>query len=98
MVTVIAHYRTRPGRGGEVAAVLVDHSAATRAEPGCLTFLAGRAQAAPEEFVLFEQYVDEAAFQAHRRSPHFDSLIEGQVAPMLVEREWRRYDVVGAPR
>jgi quinol monooxygenase YgiN len=97
MMTVIARYRTRPHRGDEVAHILVGHVSATRAEPGCLAFIVNRATDEPDEFILFEQYADEAAFEAHRRSAHFASNIERQVAPLLVEREWRRYEPVGPP-
>ena len=52
-------------------------------------------QGRPDGFVLYEQYVDEAAFEAHRQSPHFREYIEGGVVPLLAEREWHRYDLVG---
>ena len=44
--------------------------------------------------MLYEQYEDEAAFAAHRVSPHFRRYIEGQVVPLLAERSWERYSVV----
>ena len=94
MLTVIARYRAHPGRGDEVAAVLRRHVAATRAEPGCIQFDASRSTEHPDEFVLYEKYVDEAAFDAHRASPHFAEYILGKVVPMLAERAWQRYDEV----
>ena len=48
----------------------------------------------PTRFALYERYVDEAAFEAHRRTEHFRVNIEQTLAPLLVEREWRAY---GAP-
>ena len=45
----------------------------------------------PTRFALYEAYTSEEAFAAHRRSPHFLELIEGTVAPLLVERAWTRY-------
>jgi quinol monooxygenase YgiN len=94
MLVVIARYRVRPGRGDEVAALLGPHIAATRAEPGCLAFLVNRSMDDGDRFVLYEQYADEAAFQAHRVSPHFREIIDGRVVPLLDEREWGRYDLV----
>ena len=38
-------------------------------------------------FVLYEEYVDEAALLAHRETPHFRALIEGIVVPALISRE-----------
>jgi hypothetical protein len=36
LLTVIAHYRTQPGRGDEVAAILSRHIPPSRAEAGCI--------------------------------------------------------------
>jgi quinol monooxygenase YgiN len=42
-------------------------------------------------FALVEAYVDEDAFQAHRASAHFEDNITRTLAPLLLERSWRRY-------
>ena len=94
MITVIAEYRAQPGRGDQVASVLAKHVAATRTEPGCLQFVAYRAADAPDRFVLYEQYIDQAAFEAHRTTGHFQSYIEGTVVHLLAERRWARYEEV----
>ena len=94
MLVVIAQYRTRPGKGDEVASVLALHRSATVAEPGCRAFVVNRSQDDCDRFVLYEQYVDEAAFEAHRASRHFQRYIEGQVGPFLAERSWERFAVV----
>jgi quinol monooxygenase YgiN len=95
MVIVIARYRARDGEGDAVAATLVRHVAATRAEPGCVQFDACRSIDDPDEFVLYEKYVDESAFEVHRASPHFQSYVLGEIAPRLTERTWRRYREAG---
>ena len=64
MLTVIAEYEARAGKGAEIAAVLARHVAATRAEPGCVTFIAFQDSGDPDHFALYEQYVDEAALAA----------------------------------
>jgi len=94
MLVVIAQYRTRAGKGDAVASVLALHRPATVAEPGCRAFVVNRSQDDGDRFVLYEQYDDEAAFEAHRASPHFKRYIEGQVVPLLAERSWERYSVV----
>jgi quinol monooxygenase YgiN len=38
--------------------------------------------------VLFEQYVDQAALPAHRDPPLLERFVGGNLARMLVEREW----------
>jgi quinol monooxygenase YgiN len=94
MLTVIARYRTQPGRGDDVAAILARHLTPARAEPGCITFVAHRATDDPDVFVLYEQYLDEAAFEQHRHTPHFSEYIEHGVVPLLAEREWKIYGSV----
>lgn len=86
-VTVIAHYQSHPGAGDEVAAILARHVNATRAEPGCIGFSAYRDEADPDRFALHEEYASEQAFQEHRQTAHFARYIEGQVAPLLRDRQ-----------
>jgi len=99
VLTVIARYRTQPGAGDAVAAILAKHVAATRAEQGCVQFDACRSHDDPDEFVLYEKYLDEKAFETHRRTAHFATYIEGQTIPLLLERTWQRYeDLAPQPR
>ena len=98
VVTVIAAYQADAGKGDEVAAVLARHTAATRAEPGCVNFTAYRDSDDPDHFALYEQYTDENAFQAHRQTAHFADYVQGQIAPLLQDRSWRRYQEITAER
>jgi quinol monooxygenase YgiN len=92
--TVIAEYRARPGRGDDVADILPRHVAATRAEPGCITFVAYRDADDPDHFVLYEQYVDEDALEAHRQSPHFTANVLGRIVPLLeIRRAYRLEEI-----
>ncbi len=95
MIVVIARYQALPGRGDEVASILAGHLAQTRAEPGCVSFLVNRAEDDGDRFVLYEQYADDAAFLAHRESPHFRENIQNRIVPLLAERYWERYELVG---
>ncbi len=92
-VTVMAEYRAHPGKGDEVALILPAHIAATRREPGCITFVAYRDHDDPDHFMLHEQYVDEQAHQAHRESPLFRAY-DGRIAPLLELRAAHRYEEV----
>ena len=40
---------------------------------------------------LYEQYIDEAAFDAHRKTPHFQEIVEGIIVPLLDKRERELY-------
>lgn len=98
VVTVIAVYQADAGKGDAVAAALARHVTATRAEPGCVSFIAYRDPEDTDRFALYEQYTDENAFQAHRQTVHFADYVERQIAPLLQDRSWRRYqEVAGSP-
>jgi quinol monooxygenase YgiN len=47
----------------------------------------------PDQFLLYEHYVDDAALAAHRETPHFKEIIEGTIIPMLDKRERFFYDL-----
>jgi len=40
-----------------------------KAEPGCLVYRPHRSTKDPDVFVFYEQYKDDAAFDAHRKAP-----------------------------
>jgi autoinducer 2-degrading protein len=85
---LIARYQAQPGRGDEVAAALTEMAGAVRRdEPACLLYRAARSLDQPDSFVLYEEYRDQRALEAHRETPHFKRLIEGTVVPLLVSRE-----------
>jgi len=85
-VALIVHYQAKPGMGDEVAALLARHTAATRAEPGNLDFVALRGTEDPDSFVLYERYESADAFKAHQASPHFEGIAVAQIRPLLAER------------
>ena len=94
MLIVIAQYVTKSGAAEEVARILRRHVADSRAEPGCLEFTVHQSVDSPERFVLYERYVDEDAFQAHRESLHFSVNIERGAIPLLADRTWSRYAIL----
>jgi quinol monooxygenase YgiN len=83
---VIAQYWVRAGEEDKVARALREMVAPTRAEPGNLDYQVFRDPGQPSLFVLFEKYADEAAFDAHRATPHFGTWLAGQVLPALENR------------
>ena len=42
--------------------------------------------------LLYEQYDDEAAFQAHCDSPHFTSTVTARIFPLLTDRRLEIYE------
>ncbi len=64
-------------------------------EPDCVLYEVNRSQDDPDEFLLYERYRDAAALEAHRETPHFKTLVEGRILPLLVRRERSFYTYVG---
>jgi autoinducer 2-degrading protein len=88
VIALLARYRGRPGSGDRIASVLRRMAEAVRRdEPGCVLYRAARAREEQDVFVLYEEYVDERALEAHRETPHFREFIEGEIVPLLESRE-----------
>jgi len=60
-----------------IAGLLSRLTPASRQEPGCLSYIAHFVEAEPLTVVIYEQYVDEAALEYHRNSPHFKEYAAG---------------------
>ena len=90
MLIVDARYVVAEGHESRVAGLLRKNAEASRAEPGCLEFSVYQEIDYPRAFLLYELYTSEDAFQDHRRTPHFEDIIELQVVPLLRERTWTR--------
>lgn len=69
---VVATYVSKPGEVDELASQLRSMIDPTNAEPGCRMYRVINSNDDPNTFVLFELYDDEAAFQAHAASDHFE--------------------------
>ena len=59
----------------------------SRAEPGCVRYDAYEDPGDTHRFFVFEQYVDEAAFAAHRGSPHFQEIVIPELLPRIASME-----------
>jgi quinol monooxygenase YgiN len=71
VLTVVAKIRAAKGKGDALAALLEEQAAVVRKqEPGCLAYRPHRSTTDPDQFIFYEQYIDEAAFDAHRTAPH----------------------------
>jgi quinol monooxygenase YgiN len=95
MIVLVARYHGKPGQGDAIQAALKQMAPRVEArEPGCKLYQACRSQENPDLFLLYEQYVDEAALLAHRETSHFKEIIEGTIVPLLEKRERELYTLV----
>jgi quinol monooxygenase YgiN len=95
---LLARWWAKAGREDRVVEVLEELARASNAEPGCRLYQPHRASDDPRAFFIYEQYEDEAAFEAHVASEHFKRLVEGEAIPDLLENRDRVfYSTLGAP-
>jgi quinol monooxygenase YgiN len=95
MIVLVARYHGKPGQGDAIQAALKQMAPRVAAdEPGCKLYHACRSQENPDLFLLYEQYMDEAALLAHRETSHFKEIIEGTIVPLLEKRERELYTLV----
>jgi quinol monooxygenase YgiN len=85
----------KEGTEDAVAGVMAELVASSSAEPGCRLYLAHRHLEDPRRFMFYEQYDDQAAFEAHVASEHYQRLVVGCIAPSVESRERGVYDVIG---
>jgi quinol monooxygenase YgiN len=84
---VAATYRARENEEEKIREILDIMAPLSRAEPGCLFYQAHRSPEDPRVFFLYEQYADEAGYQAHMETEHFAKYIRGEAIPRLESRE-----------
>jgi len=82
-----ATWTAEPGEEGTVRDALVELAPASRAEPGCQTYVVHQDPEQPAVFKIFEVYDDEEAFKAHGTYPHFQQHALGRAIPVLASRE-----------
>lgn len=67
----------------EYLRAMQEHS---RKEPGCLMYLTHQSTEDPRKFLIYEQYQDQAALDAHRQSPHFKQYVRGGLDTIVESR------------
>ncbi len=84
---VAATWRAKDGEEAEIRRLLGMIAPLVRAEPACRMFVVHESPEDPRDFFLYEQYDDEAGFEAHVASEHFERLVRGDAVPRLERRE-----------
>ena len=74
MYIIIGTVTARPETRQELAALLADQVAPTRAEPGCITYNFHVDAANPCVFVFYENWTSREALDAHLAMPHLQPL------------------------
>ena len=84
---VCAKWTAKDGMEERLAEICEEMTEPSRAEPANHFYQAHRSPEDPRLFYLYEQYVDEAGYQAHQDSEHFQRLVVGEAIPHLESRE-----------
>ena len=87
MISFTVRMRFDPDDRNRVIANLRALATASRQEPGCVHYVPHFVEGDPDTIVIYEQYRDEAAREAHRASEHFRLHAIGGLYQMMKERE-----------
>jgi quinol monooxygenase YgiN len=89
---LIAKWTAKEGEEDAVRAALEQLREPSNAEPGCLQWQPHTDPENPRVFLIYEQYADPAALEAHAASEHFQRIALGEAIPRLESRERSFYE------
>jgi len=91
---LVVKMRVAEGNEDEALATMRELAEATRQEPGCVHYIPVQDPENPRNVMFYEQYVDQAAFEAHGASEHFQRLAAGKLFGLLDSRERSFYQTI----
>jgi quinol monooxygenase YgiN len=69
-----------------ITEILRNLALASRKEPGCVSYVPHHVDGDPETVLIYEQYRDQEAVDAHRSSAHFEQYAVGGLYQLMKER------------
>lgn len=88
---IIVEFRLKPGTFESFRGLIAANArASVRDEPGCQRFDVMVPEGDSERVVLYEIYDDRAAFEAHRKTPHF-AVFDAASRELIVDKNVRPY-------
>jgi quinol monooxygenase YgiN len=88
---VTAKWTANPGEEDRIARICAEMTEPSRAEPANRFYQAHRSPEDPRLFFLYEQYEDEASYEAHMASEHFTRLVKEEAIPEILEAREREF-------
>ena len=96
MISFIATLRIKPGHEAEFERLQRELSELTHAqEPDTIIYDILRSRDAPDTYVVYGRFRDEAAFQLHQTTPFHDRLVPPILATVSGEMDLKFFDWVG---
>ena len=82
-LSLIAKIKAKPGCEGQLEAAFKDMIKQVRAaEPGCEAYVLHQSKKDPTQFIWYEKYTDDAAFDVHRKTDHMKAM-GGRIKDLL---------------
>lgn len=88
MVSFIVRFKFAPEDRSDVAAMVALLATESRREPGCLSYIPHQVQDDPDTILIYEQYRDPQALEAHRETEHFKKYAVGGLMQKMRERQF----------
>jgi quinol monooxygenase YgiN len=95
MVVLVVTWMAKVGRETEVAALFSKLTDESRKEPGCLMYQVHRHKTEPRRFLIYEQYNDDTALEAHRTAPYFLQFAKKELPKIADRVEGQLYEALG---
>jgi quinol monooxygenase YgiN len=91
---VAATWKAKEGEEGRVEETIRKMTPLSRDEEANLFYQAQVNPEDPRTFFLYEQYTDEAGYEAHKATPHFQEHVFGYILEYLEERSVKTYTTI----
>jgi quinol monooxygenase YgiN len=95
MISFTVRMKFRADDRQRIAEILASLAAASRLEPGCVTYVPHTVEGEPDTVIIYEQYRDQHALDAHRASPHFKDWAVGGLYQLMLDRQVENLSAVG---
>jgi quinol monooxygenase YgiN len=86
MISFTVRMRFAQEDRAEIVEILRDLTKASRSEPGCVSYIPHWVEGEPCTALIYEQYADHKAEEAHRQSPHFKKYAVAGLYQKMLER------------
>jgi len=94
MISFTVRMTFRPDDREEIAVILRELTAASRQEPGCVSYVPHRVESDPDTILIYEQYRDQSALDTHRNSAHFAQYAVGGLYQRMLVRSVEILDAI----
>jgi quinol monooxygenase YgiN len=91
---LVVRMKANEGSEARAAEIARELAEASRAEPGCESYVPCRDPEDSRSFLIYEAYRDKEAFEAHGATEHFQRLALGELFPLMESRERMFYETL----